>query len=310
MNIKISLISTVLVLLVGIGLISAADCSVTLPPGNWICDEGSVDVNIEGGFYCQEDEHYGFLWVDTDNGDKEYPTKLVNGKIAYTCLDPQGNDNSCCPEDTDCRKVSPGSTGFENIFPIPGGINEKWTCRATSASFCSDFITKNECVNSSTKFIAKNSIESASEIEDGYCSRPPTEVTVTNNAGASVVCWNQTSCECTWNATASNGQGGKGLCTAKDTYSLNCTNGDSEIIDQCEFDLITQETCDVDESIHLKWKIVSGNEVKCKRADTIIPCTNLMKLPFFGFTQFMLAILSIMGFYILYYKKKSYRQYL
>jgi len=257
-----------------IPLISAAEC----PPGlgdEWICGSGEVLFRIDEGFFCKAPDFD--MWEDSIGG-KLFPTIAEVGQPVFSCLDPLGS-NSCCPEGSVCEK---GSTP---VYPLPEGTDTEWTCMASLASFCSDFETEESCENSSTQWIAKNSIENAPEKGKGYCDSDPSEVSYIDGVG----CWNETSCSCEWE---------NNTCIARDFKFQNCTDGTVTNWTDCDYDVITIDNCQIDESIHISWEIVNGKASECTLSDVRIPCTNIMRLEFFNLFNLISVLLILLGIYV------------
>lgn len=241
-------------------------------------DGETTTYTTSGVYSCTKTANYAF-WTET-NGEQSTITMIYNSSYsANNCnLDDLFNQ-TCCPTDYACN-LSSGACSLNISNP---------------SRTCASLKTAAECAGA-TKEIYLVSAGGISNTVKNSCG---TTSAAWYNAN-SAVCYNFSSCECTWNVTASS-------CVFATNLTDICGNS-SSFNTQCQWIESSQEDHCTDALgiIRVNYSVVGtsvGVDPNCVSVVQDFPCSVSVKLPFFDKFSFILSILGISLVYFLIRRK-------
>jgi hypothetical protein len=271
--------------------ISLAILLVGIVSAQIIWDEDSTVINLKG-FGCPSPYQ---TWIDAmiDPPIKYNTIALGGGKI-YDCRDPFGG-SSCCPSDSKCEEVASGL----GVSPLPGyAIDGKnFTCMASSEIHCGQFTNSYDCENKATIADAKASVEMMPGKGVGFCDN----ITASWKNASGALCWNQTLCECVWDA-------GLGICEGNHYLRRTCEK-DSQRVGpppDCYWQITDDNGCNNgEEFMHMVWTYVSGDgTASCGDSwEADIDCGQIVKISFFTVINIIAAVVIIGIVYYIYNRR-------
>ncbi len=273
-TIKIFLLSIVFLLIfLSIQLVFASECTATS-----CTDETSSIINIEGGIMCSND---GLNWIDYSTNPPAFtPTMFPEGE----CYDEQGiNSHVCCPGSADC--VEKNDEG--DIYHI---------CEYTGQDYCSSHVTESSCEEhyGNDDFVANLSVYVANNFQGKHCG---------DYNVATDTCVDYSTCRCLWISNE---------CRAYENRTKICDDdpGNKEETGWCSWKLIsTDDQCDSSGIMIFNFEANPSDPPLIPPADCVnkqvsIPCEAIVKLDFFNWINFAVAVLFIICIYTVYTRKK------
>ena len=224
--------------------------------------ETSSSVYIKEGIFCPEEYNYT-KWVNTITKNS-YAT--VGANPVFDCRDFQDIDGdfvgkgACCPKAgytfNTCQLVTSSQLAkLVQLLPnlADEGISDRYRCFISNVTSCSSFGSKTTCESSSTKAVAKDSIESSSEYGAGWCNKAidkPWKIGIK-------ICSNFTSCSCVWNGTSETV--GKCLADAHKYWECDDSTKDDYNNEFCQYDInVNTSQCDLPNGIITKtWTVIN-----------------------------------------------------
>ncbi len=284
-NKKIFELGSLILVLFIIPFISANEC-----PVGYICGGSSIEVSLAEGYFCPDPYTD---WIDTSASPFGYFPTIGSGQL-FDCRDPYTGP-SCCPVYSTCQDIGVDTDSLPDYAGIEG-----YTCLASTKIHCSQF-DESECEAESTISIAKQSIELNPDYGKGYCNK-----VINVWEPDSMICWNQTACQCIWNGTS---------CLAEARIETECDDeAGPTTLESCDYEIIYDDSlCNLPGGqINATWKLVAGDPlVECDEAGSFwIPCTEIMRLGFFTWINIIAVVVILIAIYYLYFLKKGKRKLL
>jgi len=282
MKVKILLL-VVGMLIFSVSFVSAGLCQDTGCPLEWcdtfgdniICDGSSSSIDItDDMFFCEED---GMYWINTEGS---YPIKQEEqeGLSCYQEEVAVGSGNTCCPPGSVCD-IGTGFVGEEGVDGIC------WVVAGLDS--CFNYLNAEDC-NSDTGNVGTRTVE---EIRgSGFCS----QVFEWNNGDED--CFNTIICGCSWDEA-------EDVCSAKWTNdSVNCEFSEGGCIET--FISEDKSGCDMPNGNAVftfesePWGSYIGLEPNpCEGGTYDVLCSELTRLPFFGFFNIVSVLTILFVFY-------------
>jgi hypothetical protein len=225
-------------------------------------------------------------------------SEVIREPVIDNCFLPNAYPPTCCPSTRECvmdpteenygecaGQPSPFSCSDYDAERYDGDIDEaERHCRAFDLG------------------VARTSVEVQSVGIAGYCSGQYSERYL-NDAGETCE-WIIANCSCQWNEEDS-------VCESKfDKLEVGCIEDDIIVIGECTFTTTQKEgDCETDDFVTYTWDATwSGTNatrpLECAPGSQRFSCEAMTKLPFFTFTNLLIAILLIVVVYFFLVRKK------
>ena len=205
---------------------------------------------------------------------------------------------SCCPDNSGECITSPGDSDFGTCT----GLLHPFLCSDYSADrYGGDINAAEEACDNFHPPVALRSVD-AMVGKQNYCGSTQSNV---NSVTGETCWWIIVDCKCKWDSAAS---------SCKPAFSRtnsNCVGDPIDIIGECEFTSTSRlDKCDTLGTITVEWDASwSGDATdippECVDGAKQFKCEDIVKLPFFGFVNFVFSVLVIAGVYLIWRNKNE-----